>query len=149
MITQTICASVYSFSPFVLAKALQPFSAFFVQILSADARAFLEQGAFTLGTGSPAFNPATQALTFSFGTATIVIPSGSLQRFGSDYLFVGVIKNVFVTVNLFERVQGLTQWTFDIAGIGLDVTGQAEPMKVGLQAGNNTGSTTFHANVQR
>ena len=149
LITQTICASVYSFSPFVLAKALQPFSAFSVQILSADARAFLEQGAFTLGTGSPAFNPATQALTFSFGTATIVIPSGSLQRFGSDYLFVGVIKNVFVTVNLFEREQGLTQWTFDIAGIGLGVTGQAEPMKVGLQAGNNTGSTTFHANVQR
>ena len=147
--TQTICASVYSFSPFVLAKVQSPLAAFSVQILSANPRSFLEQGRFALSAASPAFNPATQAVTFSFGAATVSIPAGSFFRFGTDYLFVGAVKNVFLTANLLEPGRGATEWTFGVAGFGLDITGQSEPMKVALQVGNNTGSTTYNANVRR
>jgi hypothetical protein len=74
---------------------------------------------------------------------------GSFQRLGSsnNYLFVGKVNSVSMFVYIQAQDPGATRYNFTIAGVGLDLTSQAEPMKVGLQIGNNTGSTTFKATV--
>jgi DNA-binding beta-propeller fold protein YncE len=126
-----------------------PMSKFSIQALIAADPAFDEQGGFELGAGSKGINPVTDPVTFTFGTASIVIPPGSFQRLGSSniFLFAGTIAGVSMLVDIQAQNPGARQFGFSIAGVGLDLASQAEPMKVGLQIGNNTGSETFKAIV--
>ena len=148
-VTQTICANVYSFSPFVLATPVRSFAAFSVKSLSVDPHGFSERGSFTLATGSPGVDPVNDRVMFTFGTSTVAIPAKSFVRVGNNYVFFGVIKNVFLAVDISLLNATATRADFGIAGFGLNLTGQAEPLKVGLQIGGNAGSGSFHAEVRR
>lgn len=152
-VTETICASVSSFSPFVLAHLHQvnpviPFAAFSVQIPYADSHIFLEQGTFTLG-GNARINPVTDAVTFTLGSTSIKIPAGSFAQLGKSTVFLvdRTVNGVRLDVAIYGRNGGNTQYDFIATGNGLDLTRETEPLSVGLQIGNNAGTTTVHANI--
>jgi streptogramin lyase len=126
-----------------------PMSEFSIHTLIADEPRFYEQGSFRQGAGSKGINPVTSAVTFTFGTASIVIPPGSFRRLGSSniFLFIGIISGVSMAVDIQAQNLNATEFNFGIVGMGLDLASQVEPMEVGLQIGDNIGSATFNATV--
>ncbi len=126
-----------------------PMSTFAIQSLVIFKAEFLEQGRFSLGAGSTGINPATDPVTFTFGTASIVIAPGSFQRLGSskNFWLAGEINGVYMLVDIQAQAHSTTAYNFGITALGLDLTTQTEPILAGLQIGDNTGSMTFQAHV--
>jgi streptogramin lyase len=126
-----------------------PMSKFSIQSLIISKPWFFELGSFSLGAGSPGINPVTNPVTFTFGTASIVIPTGSFQRLGSlnDFVFAGEINGVYIAAAILTPPNNAPGYDFSITAFGLDLTTQKEPILAGLQIGDNTGSTTFKAMV--
>jgi len=149
--TNTVVATVpVGISPYgvVIAGPVGPLY-FSIQTLIIDKPGFYEQGRFRLGEGSKGINPVTAPVAFRFGTASIVIAPGSFHRLGSsnNFWFVGNVNGVSTFVDIQAQDHDATRYKFAVSGWGLDLASQAEPMKVGLQIGDNTGSTTFKATV--
>lgn len=126
-----------------------PFAVFSVQILNGDPHTFHEQGSFTLGTASGGIDPVSDPVTLTFGTASITFPPGSFRQSGNSnhFLFDGTIRGILLHADIQGQEHSTTDYKFIANGNGLDLTGQAEPMSVGLQIGNKAGSVMFNANV--
>jgi hypothetical protein len=144
--TQTICASVTSFSPFVLAKAFTALAEFHVPFAALYSDDFLFAGDFTLPAGA-SLTTATE-LTFTLGTGILDIPAGQLKAdFGGDHIyFEGTVKtgaNLLVGLSK----QSSQAWTFVVAGDNLNLTTQPEPLHVELQVGKDVGSAIVSALV--
>jgi hypothetical protein len=152
-VSQTICAAVTSFSPFVLAHMqpaipVDPFAAFSVVIPYATSQSLFEQGSFMLGAGKQ-INPVSDAVSFGFNTASIQIAPGSFRQWGLPDLFLldGTVNGVQVYAVIQGRGKSTMQYDFALFATGLDLTHETEPMKVGLRIGNEGDSAIIHANV--
>ena len=144
--TQTICASVTSFSPFVLAKAtFVAMSAFHVSSFTADKNNFHLQGDFTLPANAAVTDGAEVTLTL--GTAVLKIPAGQLKQDGHNdhFNFEGTVNGATLHVEL--QRHGKQPYQLNVEGQQIDLTKQAEPMLVQLQVGKYLGSAIVFASV--
>ncbi|MBZ5493950.1 MAG: YncE family protein [Acidobacteriia bacterium] len=145
--TNTVVATVPAgFSPFAIAIAnlSTPFSRFAISGLSVNKNGFTESGTFTLGANSSGLDLAAQPLTITVDNFTLTIPAGSFKQVGGNmhFVFSGTINGLPVSMTLMATGSTNNSFKYSVAVNGVDLTGQPNPATVGLQIGENTGSTT-------
>jgi hypothetical protein len=145
--SQVICASVTSFSPFVLAYTTSvAMTSFQVGSFTAGKANFHLEGDFALPAGATVTAGVEVALTL--GTAVLKIPAGQLKQDGHDdhFNFEGSV-NGDVQLHVELQRDGNQPYTFKIDGQTLDLTKQAEPVNVNLQIGKYLGGAIVFARV--
>jgi hypothetical protein len=101
-------------------------------------------GRFTLGTSSNGINPLTEAVTLQLGTLLLTIPRGSFKGIGSGrYEFEGTIGGTALEMKIAPVTTN--SYTFDIEGLGADLTGTVDPVSVVLTIGDDRGTTVASA----
>ena len=146
-VTQIICASVTSFSPFVLAHTTSvAMTSFQARSFTADKANFHLKGDFTLPAGAIVTAGAEVSLTL--GTAVLKIQAGQLKQDGHDdhFNFEGSV-NGGVQLHVEMQRDGNQPYAFNIEGQNLDLTKQAEPINVKLQIGKYLGGAIVFARV--
>jgi hypothetical protein len=147
LVTQIVCASVTSFSPFVLAHTTSvAMTSFQARSFTADKANFHLDGDFTLPAGATVTAGAEVSLTL--GTAILKIPAGLLKQDGHNdhFNFEGSV-NGGVQLHVELQRDGNQPYAFNIEGQKLDLTKRAEPMNVTLQIGKYLGGAIVFARV--
>ena len=147
--TQTICASVTSFSPFVLAKTTSAaVPAFHVHAFTIEKDDFHLEGDFMLPANTQV--TAGDAISLTLGTVVLKVPAGQLKQDGDDdhFTFEGPVNGGAQLHIGFDRDRDQS-YDFTIDCQHLDLTTQAEPMLVQLQIGKYLGSATVFASVHK
>jgi hypothetical protein len=104
-------------------------------------------GRFTLGTGSIGITPLTEAVTLQLGTLSLTIPRSSFKGIGSGrYEFEGTIGGTALEIQIASVTAN--SYTFDIEGLGADLTGTVDPVSVALTIGDDRGTTVASASHQ-
>lgn len=127
----------------VIVNLSMPFAAFTIDNLNISPQGFHEQGDFTLGANSQGIDLAHQPVTLTIGSFSFTIPGGSFRQVGGNLHFVlnATINGLQVNFNLSGVNGSSTQFTYVVNVQGVDLTGQPDPVTVGLKIGNNTGTT--------
>jgi YVTN family beta-propeller protein len=128
----------------VVFNSTTPFAAFTVTNFNINPQGFHEQADFTLGANSPAIDLVHQPLTLTIGSFSLTIPAGSFQQAGGNmhFVFSGTVNGLQVNVNLKGNGKGGTEFNYVANVQGVNLTGQPNPVTVGLKIGKNVGSTT-------
>jgi hypothetical protein len=106
---------------------------------SSKGDSFSVNGQFTLAASSPGYNPLTDSFSIQFGSATLVVPSGSFSTSGnSSFAFNGQIGTALVQVQLTQIAT--TQFGFQVSAKALNLAGTQIPVPIQLTAGVNVGS---------
>lgn len=121
-----------------------PFAAFTIDNLNISPQGFHEQGDFTLGPDSQGIDLAHQPVTLTIGSFSFTIPAGSFRQVGGNLHFVlnATINGLQVNFNLKANGKSSTDFSYVVNVNGVDLTGQPDPVTVGLKIGENTGTTT-------
>lgn len=118
-------------------------------VIDEDRRtAFRAQGMFTLGDGTSGINPVDEDVTFQLGPYSAAVPAGSFhQRNKSDFEFEGQVNGV----QLHLQVYGLSgnNYMFLAEGMGTIQTWFVNPVAVGLTIGNDVGTTSVIADIDK
>jgi N-acetylneuraminic acid mutarotase len=118
--------------------------------LSANDDMFTINATLTLGTSSDGIAPLTEAVTIHVGSVSATIPSGSFKlkpatkKQPAQFTFAGIINGVTLTAKIIPL--GTNLFEFKAAGIGVELTGTVNPVKVGLILGDDQGSADVTAN---
>lgn len=144
--TQTICAAVTSFSPFVLAKSSAvPMPLFTVGSLRLTGDEFHLSGSFSLPPGATL--AAGTDIMLELGTVTLKIPGSEVREDGGslNFHFEGTVNGVHLALDIDGDTHHLFQYS--IEGGDLDLTHQPEPMLVEFEAGKYLGRVLVFAAV--
>lgn len=112
---------------------------------------FKVKAALTLGTSSNGIAPLTEAVTIQVGSFSATIPSGSFKLKPATnnqpalYTFAGIIDGVTLTAKITPL--GGNSFEFKAEGIGVDLTGTVNPVKVKLILGDDKGSAEVTAAI--
>jgi len=98
---------------------------------------FKANGTFTLDSNSNGIDPLTEKVLVIFGTSTISIPPGAFLMDYDHYKFKGDIDGALVAVTIKEAGPG--RYRFDIKASGVDLSGTANPITIGLSVGADYG----------
>jgi YVTN family beta-propeller protein len=146
--TNTVVASGIAVAPgpqdLVIFNPTTPFAAFTIDNLNISRQGFHEQGDFTLGANSQGIDLAHQPLTLTIGSFSLTIPAGSFRQVGGNmhFVFNGTVNGLQVDFNLKANGNSSTDFSYVVNVQGVDLTGQPNPVTVGLKIGKNVGSTT-------
>lgn len=127
-----------------IANLSTPFAAFTIGDLNVSPQGFSEQGNFTLGAASPGIDLAHQPVTLTLGGFSVTIPAGSFREVGGNLHFVlnSTTNGSHVNCNLKADHGSSTSFQYACSVNGVDLTGQNNPVTVGLKIGHNAGTTT-------
>jgi YVTN family beta-propeller protein len=145
--TNTIVATV-PVGPSPAGGAIANVSKFFAHFnivnLNIIPQGFQEQGDFTLGPNSQGIDLAHQLVKLTIGSFSLTIPAGSFLQVGGNHHFVlnATINGLPVSFNLKANHGSSADFCYVVNVSGVDLTSQSDPVTVGLQIGNNTGTTT-------
>ncbi len=141
-LTEAEILAIYNADTAGVCKAL-PFKAFNVSAaLNLQHNAFAVLGEFTLGAGS-GIAPMTEAVKLDIGTFSTTIPAGSFKSVGKgSFTFSGKVNGVSLSmvIQLFGK-----GYIFAALGNSANLVGTANPVKVGLTIGGDTGSASIKA----
>lgn len=150
--TNTIVATGISVAPpntegpqdLVIFNETTPFAAFTIDNLNISPQGFHEQGDFTLGANSQGVDLANQPVILTIGSFSLMIPQGSFRQVGGNLHFVlnATINGLQVNFNLKANGKSSTDFSYVVNVNGVDLTGQPDPVTVGLKIGENMGTTT-------
>jgi YVTN family beta-propeller protein len=146
--TNTVVASGIAVAPgaqdLVIFNPTTPFAAFTIANLNISPQGFHEQADFTLAANSHGIDWAHQPLTLTIGSFSLTIPAGSFQQVGGNmhFVFNGTVNGLQVDFNLKANGQSSTDFSYVVNVQGVNLTGQPNPVTVGLKIGQNVGSTT-------
>lgn len=123
-----------------------PFAAFSAK-LSISSSGFALNGSFTLGAGSPGIDLSTQNLTLTLDGFSMTIPAKSFQTVSVHQfmVFSGTVNATYqgntVPISVSARIVsvGGGAYTVQISASGINLTGLATPISIGLTIGPNTG----------
>jgi uncharacterized repeat protein (TIGR03803 family) len=106
------------------------------------------QSDFTLGSASNGINPVTEAVTLQIGSFTTTIPAGSFEgkKFG-PFEFHGTIDGVNLHVEI--RPTGAKRYAFEAEAWHASLTGTTNPVPVTLTIGDDSGTTSIKANIDK
>ena len=110
---------------------------------------FQLQSEFTLGQGSNGIDPRAEPVTLQIGTFSVTIPAGSFKgydKFG-PFHFEGVINGVRLRAEISPT--GANRYAFDAQGHQTNLAGTVNPVTVNLTIGNDTGTTSVKADIDR
>jgi YVTN family beta-propeller protein len=126
-----------------IANMSAPFAAFKIDNLNISPQGFHEQGDFTLGANSGGVDLAHQPVTLTIGSFSLTIPAGSFRQVGGNIHFVlnSTINGLQINCNLKANHKSSTDFSYTCNVNGVDLTGQPDPVTVGLKIGHNSGTT--------
>jgi DNA-binding beta-propeller fold protein YncE len=127
-----------------------PFKRFDVNVaIDEDRRtAFRAQGSFTLGDGTSGVNPVNEDVTFQLGPYSATVPVGSFhQKFKNYFEFEGPVNGVMLHLEIYG-LNG-SDYMFLAEGMGTIQTWFANPVTVGLTIGDDVGTTSVTADIDR
>ncbi len=126
------------------------FAAFQARLeINSASRAFEMNSTFTLGSGGT-ISPATQPMTIQVGDGFLAtIPAGSFRSVesGRRFVFEGTVNGVALEANLTST--GGNTYSLKIEGAGARNLPGASPVEVRLGIGNNGGSVSVNAQLER
>jgi hypothetical protein len=125
-----------------------PFAAFSANVKFFDPPpGFNLNGAFTLGPGSTAINPVTQAVSLQLGNYSVAIPAGSFtQNKTGSFVFKGVIGGVSLNFQI-TPVRG-SNYSFSVDAKGINLTWESKQIPLTLSIGASFGTTLANASFQ-
>ena len=124
----------------------EPFAAFAAK-LHITPPGFVFDGAFTLGAGAAAINPATQGMTLNVGTYSLVIPAGAfVARPNGAFAFEGAINGARLEIRIAPT--GAEAYRIHVMASGVNLTALTNPVPVTLTIGNNAGTTAVTAAIR-
>jgi hypothetical protein len=101
---------------------------------------FEVRGSFTLGAGSNGITPDTQPVTFTLGSFSLTIPTGSFKsRHNGRYGFEGTINGVSLEFDI--RPLGSNRFEFSVEGHGVNVGPTTSTLPFELVIGSDGGTT--------
>jgi 6-phosphogluconolactonase len=124
---------------------------------------FRVAGFFTLGDGSDGIDPVTQDVVLQVGSFTATIPAGSFREIGKHtFKFEGTINSadLRITIDSVEvrrhegrhshekRVES-SEYLFTAEGSGKILAGVMNPVTIGLTVGDNEGSKSLRADIDK
>jgi 6-phosphogluconolactonase (cycloisomerase 2 family) len=117
---------------------------------------FLVDGFFTLGSGSDGIYPLSETVELQVGSYSVTLPAGSFRERGRhEYEFNGTINDVDLKIRIYqfqERVRGVGKeevYLFTAEGRGNILKGTKNPVAVGLTIGDDEGSATVRADIDK
>ena len=118
---------------------------------------FRVEGFFTLGAGSNGIYPLSEPVQVQVGSLALTIPAGSLrQREKQEFVFEGKINGTDLKMAILQwngKGQGKgnqsSDYLFIVEGKGHILSGVANPVTVGLGIGDDEGSTTVTADIDK
>ncbi|HKD80938.1 MAG TPA: cytochrome D1 domain-containing protein [Candidatus Angelobacter sp.] len=127
-----------------IANLNAPFAAFTIDNLNISPQGFHEQGDFTLGANSQGIDLAHQLVKLTIGSFSLTIPAGSFLQVSGNHHFElnAIINGLQVNFSLKANHGSNTAFSYTVNVNGVDLTSQPDPVTVGLQIANNTGTTT-------
>jgi hypothetical protein len=109
---------------------------------------FRVAGFFTLGKGNDGINPVGEAVQLQVGTYSVTIPANSFREHGKrEFSFDGWINDVSVRIRI-EQTKG-KEYLFTAEGKGNILKGIKNPVTVGLVIGDDEGSATVKADIDK
>jgi 6-phosphogluconolactonase len=116
---------------------------------------FHVEGFFALSKGSNGIDPDSESVELQVGSYLVSIPAGSFNQKGrrdrdrkkNEFKFDGEINNVDLRIQII-RVKG-DDYLFTSEGRGHILQGIKNPVTVGLTIGDDEGSTTVKADIDR
>ena len=103
--------------------------------------AYSLQGTFKLGAGSNGIDPTGEGVTFTVGPyQTTIQPRWLRPNRHGDLVFTGVVQGANLDARFTNRGSG--RWAFSLRGSNAPMGGIANPAKVTLTIGDDTGSDT-------
>jgi len=129
-----------------------PFRAFRAKLEIASGRkqgSFDLSSSFVLGSSkSNGIHPLTESVILTVGAFKATIPAGSFERHGhGSYTFEGKIGGVWLEASLEHT--GTLRYTFDAEAKGASLHGIKNPVPVTLTIGNDSGTTSVEADINR
>jgi 6-phosphogluconolactonase len=121
---------------------------------------FRVAGFFTLGKGSDGIYPLSESVQLQVGSFTATIPAGSFRQEGRhEFEFEGRIHDVELKITIYpverkghkegkDSKEG-KDFLFTAGGNGNILAGIANPVTVGLTIGDDEGSTTVKADIEK
>ncbi|MGH8011089.1 MAG: choice-of-anchor Q domain-containing protein, partial [Candidatus Binataceae bacterium] len=129
-------------------QASTPFARFRPILIVNPPGYFLTQGTFTLATGRPPLDPATETVTVtlsskSLAPVALTIPADSFKKFFGQYAFRGKVVG---GVSVSALITGFrNNYVFLIEADGLNLTGIGNPVTVTLRIDSDTGTKNVRA----
>ena len=113
-----------------------------------DHDGFRLRSEFILGQSSNGIDPPTEPLTLQIGAFTTTIPLGSFKGKGfGPFTFHGVIDGVALYVEI--EPTGAKRYKLEAAGRNANLAGTTNPMPVTLIIGDDSGTTSVKADIDR
>lgn len=117
---------------------------------------FLVDGFFTLGSGSDGIEPVSETVALQVGSYSVTLPAGSFRERGRhEYEFNGTINDVDLKIRIYqyrEHVKGVGKeevYLFTAESRGNILKGTKNPVAVGLTIGDDEGSATVRADIDK
>jgi hypothetical protein len=122
-----------------------PFSRFVLPKVAADFRGaspnsdgYALHGELTLGAASDGITPIAEDVVLTVGTSDLLVPAGSFADQGADrFEFDGNVDGARIKATLVRT--GETTYSFHVRTHGVDLSGTANPVRVGLTIGDDFG----------
>ena len=143
-------AGVAPASVAIASSSTTPFSTFLVKAEIDEDRktTFRVGGYFELSKGNDGIHPLSEPVTLSVGSYTVTIPAGSFrERGGWKFEYEGWINDVEVKMAIYHIEKD--QYLFGAEGKGRILSGIVNPVTVGLAIGDDEGSTTVKADIDK
>lgn len=140
-----------AFTPLVSFAAFAPQVGITLGPLLTNDDEFKIKATFTLGLSSDGIVPLTEAVTIHVGSVSATIPVGSFtfhpakKKQPAQYMFAGIIDGVTLNAKIIPL--GGNLFEFKASGIGVNLTGTENPVKVELILGDDQGSAEVTAAI--
>lgn len=134
----------------IVSSSTTPFNIFKAKLdIDEDRKTKFDVGGFfTLGQGSDGIYPLSEAVTLQVGSVTVMIPAGSFKERGRhEFVYEGRIDDVEVKMVIFGIFGN--DYFFGAEGKGDILSGIANPVTVGLAIGDDEGSATVKADIDK
>jgi 6-phosphogluconolactonase len=118
---------------------------------------FRVEGFFTLGAGSNGIYPLSEPVQVQVGSLSLTIPAGSMRQRGKEeFVFEGKINGTDVKMAILRwdvKGQGKgkpsNDYLFVVEGKGRILSGITNPVTIGVGIGDDEGSTSVTADIDR
>lgn len=128
----------------VIVNVGTPFAAFAAGETEINHHRFRTQGDFTLGAKSAGIDLAHQPVVLTAGDFSLTIPAGKFRQVGGQmhFLFRGTVNGLKVNFEIQAEGHSTDSFDFKVMIKGVDLTGEPNPLTLGLKIGNNTGTVS-------
>ncbi|HEY2647376.1 MAG TPA: beta-propeller fold lactonase family protein, partial [Candidatus Acidoferrales bacterium] len=145
----------------VVSSSSVPFQIFLAQAkidMDRETR-FQGEGFFTLGAGSNGIYPLSEPVQVQVGSLSLTIPAGSFRQRGKEeFVYEGEIDGTDLRLAILRwkdkdkgkgQVKPSNDYLFTVEGKGHILSGIANPVTIGLGIGDDEGSTTVKADIDK